>query len=188
MKPVRLALFGLYLNLFLIVLLLVCFIGQILIYNNPHWSNWLIVVLIIISGIFNFIIAFKNIISSITLFKNSDHASLRKNMKTLKLGLIPYFVINFILYLFIFLILFAASRGIIMFSPVPLFFIIPIFFTYLAVLFTSFYGIGYALILRKENRLKNSSLVIHVLLQLCFVSDVISTMILNTKYNNSLNS
>lgn len=188
MKPVRLALLGLYLNLFLIILLLVCFIGEVLFYGTPHWSNWVIVVLIIISGIFNFIIAVTNVINSITLFKNSDHVSLRQNMKILKFGLIPYFVINFVLYLFIFLILFAASRGIIIFSPIPLFFIIPIFFTYLAVLFTSFYGIGYVLILWKENRIKNSCLVIHVLLQLCFVLDVISTIILLAKYKNSLNS
>ena len=95
MKPVKLALLGLYLNLFLIILLLVCFIGEVLFYGNPHWSNWVIVVLIVISGIFNFIIAVTNIINSITLFKNSDHVSLRQNMKTLKFGLVPYFVINF---------------------------------------------------------------------------------------------
>lgn len=188
MKPVRLALIGLYLNLFLIILLLVCFIGEVLFYGNAHWSNWVIVALIAISGIFNFIIAIANIINSITLFRNSDDVSLRQNMKTLKFGLIPYFFINFILYLFIFLILFAASRGIIIFSPIPLFFIIPIIFTYLAVLFTSFYGIGYVLILGKENRIKSNGLVIHVLLQLCFVLDVISTVILLAKYKNSLNS
>ena len=184
-KPAKSALFGLYINLFLIIFLLVCFIGEIIIYSNPHWSNWIIVVLIIISGIFNFIIAYKNIINSITLFKNNDHVSLRQYMKTLKLGLIPYSVINFILYSFIFFILFASSKGIIVVSPVPLFFLVPIFFTYLAVLFTSSYGIGYVLILNKGNKLKNGYLVIHILLQLCFVLDVISTIILLIRYKNS---
>jgi hypothetical protein len=108
--------------------------------------------------------------------------ALRKYMKRLKFGAIPYFILNFLFYLLLFLFFFAASRGIVVFTPLPLFFLIPIFFTYLSVLFTSPYAIGFIVALRNEDKMKIGKLVIHILMQLCFVLDVIDTIVLLKKY------
>ena len=182
MKLVRNALLVLYINLFLVILLLVSLLWG-LINHMENWIQWLLTVAVVISGILNVIFAVKNVLNTFTFYKNKEYNSLRKCMKVLKLGVIPYFVINFVVYLLLFTLFFAASRGLMIFTPIPLFFLFPIFFTYLTVLSsTSPYGIGFAVILRKGNRLKNRELMIHVLLQLCFVLDVIGTLILLLKY------
>jgi hypothetical protein len=149
--------------------------------NMGNWLQWILVVTLIISGIFNIIFAGINGVNSFTLFKNNDYNSMRKSMKTLKFGAIPYFAINFIIYFLLSLLFFAASRGIILFSPIPLLFVIPVFFAYLTVISTATYGLGFSLILYKEKRLRTGILVLHMILQLCFVLDVIDTVILLTK-------
>lgn len=137
---------------------------------------------LVISGILNIVFAAINIKNTYKLYRNNESAYLRKFMKVLKLGAIPYFMLNFILYLLLFMLFFAASRGIIMFSPIPLMFLIPVFFTYLSVLFTSLYGMGFAFAMQKEQKMKTGKLIIHILLQLCFVLDVLDTLILLKNY------
>ncbi|GFZ30844.1 hypothetical protein CSC2_13700 [Clostridium zeae] len=178
MKNTRNTLIGLYFNLSIVILSLF-FLVRGLIHGNT--VKWLLVVALIVSEIFNIIFAGINTVNSFILLKNSDYDSMRKNMKALKFGVIPYFVINFIIYVLLFLLFFAASRGFILFTPIPLLFLIPVFFAYLTVIFTSSYGIGFSLILYKEKRVKTGKLILHIILQLCFVLDVIDTVILLVK-------
>lgn len=183
MKLVRNTLLWLYVNLFMIILLLISSLQALVKNRTGNWMQWLLVALVVITGILNVIFAIKNIINSCRLYKNREYNSLRQYMKVLKLGSIPYFILNFAIYFLLFIILFAASRGIIVVTPIPLFiFSPPILFTYLEVLFTSSYGIGFIAIINKEKRIKSVSFIIHVLLQLCFILDIISTIVLLTRY------
>jgi hypothetical protein len=146
------------------------------------WRQWIATFALIISGVLSVVFAIVNIKNAYQLYKNRDSITLRKYMKRLKFGAIPYFILNFVFYLLLFLLFFAASRGIIIFSPIPLFFLIPTFFTYLAVLFTSPYAIAFVAVLRNEGKMKTRNLIMHILLQLCFVLDVVDTIVLLKKY------
>ncbi|GKU25150.1 DUF6652 family protein [Clostridium folliculivorans] len=181
MKNVKNTLIGLYFNLFIVILSLLFLLRGLTHSNMYAWLKWIFVFALIVSETFNIVFAGINAVNSFILLKNSDYNSMRKNMKALKFGVIPYFVINFIIYALLFLLFFAASRGLIVFTPIPLLFLIPVFFAYLTVIFTSSYGIGFSLILYKEKRIKTGKLVLHMLLQLCFVLDVIDTIILVSK-------
>lgn len=182
MKIIRETLLGLYINLLMIILLLASAFRGLLKNNMGNWIQWLLIAAVVVSGIFNILFGIKNIYNTWRLYKNNEYNSLRKYMKRLKLGAVPYFILNFVLYFFLFTLFFAASRGIFIFTPIPLFFLVPIFFTYLSVLLTSCYGIGFAAILNKEKNLGSGKMIIHVLLQICFVLDVLSTIILIIKY------
>lgn len=172
---------GLYFNLFMVILSILLMIRGISDNNMGNLVKWILVGLLIVSGIFNIIFAVINTVKSLDYLKNNDYNSMRKNMKVLKFGVIPYFVINFIIYLLLFVLFFAASRGFILFTPLPLLFLIPVFFAYLTVIFTATYGIGFSLILYNEKRISAGKLIVHIMLQLCFVLDVIDTVFLLAK-------
>lgn len=104
MKNVGKTLMGLYLNLLLVILSLIFMFRAMLNDNMGNWVQWVLVVILIVSDIFNIIFAGINTVNSFSLFKNNDYNSMRKNMKALKFGAIPYFIINFIIYLLLFLI------------------------------------------------------------------------------------
>lgn len=149
---------------------------------TPNVIVWLLLTGVVILGIINFIFAIFNIINTYRLYKNKEFNNLRKCMKILKFGSIPYFVVNFLIYSLLFLLFFAASRGIIIFTPIPIIFIIPILFTYVTTVFTSCYGIGFVAMIKKEAKMGTGKLILHVLLQLCFILDVLDTIILLMKY------
>ena len=182
MKLVRNTLIGLYANLFSIIFLIVGLLRGAIKRNMGSLTKGLLIGLAIITSVLCLILAIINIINTCSLYKNKDYNSLRKSMKTLKLGMIPYFILNFLFYLLLALLFFAASRGMIIFTPIPILLLVPVFFTYLTVLFTSCYGMGFIAIINKENRINSGKMIIHILFQLCFVLDVISTIILLNKY------
>lgn len=181
MKYVRNALIGLYVNLFLIVFFWICLFSGLL-KDDLGWKQIILIIFMVISGAFNIMFAIINFVNTYKLYKRNEFDYLRKYMKAIKLGAIPYFILNFIFFVLLFLLFAAATRGIMLVTPMPLLFLLPIFFTYLSVIFTSSYGIGYTAILYKEQKLKSGKLVIHILLQLCFVMDVLDTIVLLRKY------
>ncbi len=182
MKLIRNTLVGLYANLFMVIALIITLLRGLIRYNSGNILKSLLIAAVVITLILNSILAVKNIINTYRLYKERQYNLLRKHMKVIKLGMIPYFIINFIIYILLFMLFFAASRGLIIFSPIPLLFIVPVFFTYLSMLFTSCYGIGFAAIVNSEKNLGNLKFIIHILFQLCFVLDVVSTIILLLKY------
>ncbi len=188
MKLVRGLLIGIYTNiLFVILLLALMFISS----TNPSIGGRLLLGVLfaaIISGIFNMVLGILNIWSAFQLYRKKEYTVVRKRMKVLKLGSIPFFIINFLVYFLLFILFVAASRGILLFTPIPLFFTVFIFFTYLIVIFTSSYGIGFLAIVKREKKINTGSFVIHILLQLCFVLDVFDTIILLFKYKKDLAS
>ena len=108
-----------------------------------------------------------NIKNTVKLFKENNLIVLRKNGKLIKLTLIPFWILHFILSVLAMIVFIGASRGMgIIFLPIP------IFITYIFLLITSIFSIAYILLLRKNKYINN--IVIHIILQLCFVLDIIN--------------
>jgi len=174
MKSAKLFLLGMYIHILLSILVP----GTILFFNRT-WNR---------IGIFLFI--FYIIMIAVVLvtggvcvgmawiaYKNEDDQKLKKSWKLLKLGSIPFFVINFFYSLFMWTIIVAASRGF-----YALFLPIPIIITYLMIFDCGCVGIFYLMSLHElpENRDKN--FLPHYLMQLLPVLDVVDTIIVLLKY------
>jgi hypothetical protein len=155
---------------FLISLLIFAYISQ---FSLPFFESDIMLVIVC------FIIFVGNIICVIILFKKNPD-NLFKYVVGLKLGLIPYWGIN----LFNFILI--TFLGIVGSVFVPLAFIfLPgfwIFKTYITLLCTSFPSILFLIHLKKNNLISLPMFVLHLLLQICFFGDIISTIILLIRY------
>ena len=148
-------------------------------------STWItlgvLVVLFIFYGVYKIFWGIRNIITGVKLTKAGDSESLGSFMKTAKFGSIPLYVIVFIINFLMWSLLLIASRGIGIFSF--LFMIAPtVFFTYLNVIFTSVFSICFLIDKKNKGEISAVSMVVHILLQLCFVIDVIDTIYLCAKF------
>jgi hypothetical protein len=123
------------------------------------------------------IISIINIVSIIINYKENDTELLFKKMKRVKIGLIPYWIINFICYVPISVVLLLAGHGF-GFIIVPIF----IFASYMVLCLTSLFSILYLLKLKKNNKISKKQFIIHTLLQLIFVVDIIDTIYIIIKW------
>ena len=117
-----------------------------------------------------------NTVQAVRLAARNDAIELRKRMKLLKMGAVPYFLLNFILAGALFLVFFAASHGFGIFL-VPL----PFFLTWVAAVATSVYGIGFITVLNRSGSYDGGRLTLHIIMQFSLVLDVVSTFILLRK-------
>jgi hypothetical protein len=139
-------------------------------------------ILLIIWSIIFLLFVICNIIYLQRNVRNNNLEIIKKYCKLVKYSLIPFWIINFIAYLGLFL-----SFSFIMMGWVFLFIPIPIFFNYIILLSTSSYSISYLLLLKKHNIINKNNFIINMILQLCFVLDVIGIIYLNKKYNEKSN-
>ena len=121
--------------------------------------------------------AILNIIIAIRIFRQNNLEDARRSMKKIKLYLIPYWVINFIFSLIL------TSALLIVGVILGLIFIIQ---AYLLLIATSCYSISFLGILLKNKKISLKSFIIHLLLQFCFVMDIIDTIYLLRKYKNNV--
>jgi hypothetical protein len=120
-----------------------------------------------------------NIKNTVKLYKQNDVFELRKRAKIIKLSLIPFWIFHFFISALIMIFFIAISRGMgIIFVPIPM------FFTYISLLITSIFSIAFILLLNKNKYLKRY--YIHILLQLCFVIDIIDIIYLLKKIDINL--
>jgi hypothetical protein len=107
-----------------------------------------------------------NIKNTVKLYKENNLIILRKNSKLIKLTLIPFWILHFILSALTMIAFIGGSRGMgIIFLPIP------IFFTYIFLLITSIFSIAFILSLERNKHINN--VIIHIILQLFFVLDII---------------
>lgn len=120
------------------------------------------------------------IISIIIDFKKNDTRKLYKKMKRIKLGLIPYWILNFICYIPISSLLLVVGHG---FG----FFIVPLFVlaSYLVLLLSSSFSIVYLLNLRRNCIISTKQLIKHSIMQLIFVVDIIDIIYIIRKLGKS---
>lgn len=150
-------------------------------YSDNFFQDWLfsitlIVVLVtLVLGVFALI---KNYLESKRIFIEKEIKLLTRRMKILKLGLIPFYILNFVLYMYSFLLLLAASRGWILFSPLIIVFIFVVFLTYGIVILTSYDGIALANIYFKNKIISRNMYFVLAIMQLLFVFDIVATILI----------
>lgn len=120
---------------------------------------------------------------AIYAYRRGKSEELRRSLKLLKLGSIPFYLLNFAYSFAVWGLLVGASRGM-MFFLVP----IPVFITCLMIFQSGCVGICYVKCLRNqpENGLKPSG--VHYIMQLVSVLDIISTAVILRKYKRGSNT
>lgn len=126
-----------------------------------------------------------NIVYSIKLHKLAFHKNINGNpLKTImifKIGLIPFFLINFLFWFSIIGILLNPMMGFIGVFLIPF----AAISTYLTMLITSIYGISLISVMGRKNILTWGQCVIHIIFQLIFILDVADSIFLFVKYRKA---
>ncbi|MDD6058015.1 MAG: hypothetical protein PUB98_07140 [Clostridiales bacterium] len=117
------------------------------------------------------------VILSAVAYNRGRWEKLRRGWRLLKLGSIPFFLLNFLLSAAVWFVLIGATRGLYAFL-VP----IPIFLTCILIVQSGIVGILYLLSLRRQEEKDKRPSGVHYVLQLMPVLDVISTLILLRRY------
>jgi hypothetical protein len=120
------------------------------------------------------------IINFILIIKNNKIDILYKNMKVIKLGLIPFYIINIIYYMYLFFPFEFLQNG---YALIYLFIIIVTLYIYVVI--SSMFTIIYLKCLHKNKILNLEKLIIHALLQLIFICDIIDVLIIIKKHRKS---
>jgi len=133
------------------------------------WLIWIPIFLIII---------IINIIDLIKYFLKNDIETIKKYSYKIKLFLIPYWILNFIISGAYWGILIGSSHGFGMFLlPVP--FISAIFIFAI----TSIYSILFILLYWKNEKIKNGEFIIYLSSQFIFILDIIFLIIIKNRKN-----
>ena len=142
---------------------------------KSKFISLLIVVLLIISGIGNILM------SIITAFQSIEAKNKRNSMiyrmLFLKLSVIPFFVLNFMLWTGLFGMLMIFPGGIFLLALVPFI----IFLTFTVLLVTSSSTISVLVFCYRSKQIDINKLIVHIVLQLIFVVDVIDSIYLYKK-------
>ena len=159
----------LYLNILL-------FVSSLLLTGKYNSFTGLIIGLCIWAIIF-IGISIALLMDTIALVKNKNKNLLMRQMKRIKYFSIPYFIFNFILLGSLLFIAVVVTRG-------ALIILVPISFmlTYVVLIPTSFYGIGFLLVLFTEGKISIKKFVLYIILHFCFVLDIVSTILLVKNY------
>ena len=143
---------------------------------NDNQSGMIVVILVILF-ILSVIFMIVNIVLAFTLLKNSGENHLGKAMK-FKLLLMPFFI----LHTFWTILALGVSAVPFLF---PVFFIVPFIFipyAYFILLSSSSYMIVQIVNLRRLGIITNGQCTFHIIMQLLFITDVISSIHLFLKY------
>ena len=150
----------------------ICFI-LVGIKNNYSINFTVFGILLALWFVIFIILSIRNIIYTNKLLKRCEIDKLKKLTEFIKFGAIPFWIINFILLSLLTIAIVMGTRGIgIVIIPVP------IIIAYIILLGTSIFSIPYIKLLYKGKKIGFKQMVIHIILQLCFVWDVIGIIYL----------
>lgn len=183
MKKIIFFLISLYLNfacfcVFLKIMSIPVPVGDppgLSLFEKVFYALWIVVgILLLVSYIFNLVLAIKD-------FLKGDLLYLKKSMLTMKMGTIPFFILNFLIFVGVLGLVILVSRGlgIILLPIVP----VVVTVTYFILLLTSAYSVVFLIRLKRLNMISTPSLVIHIILQLFFCIDIIDTLFLAKTYS-----
>jgi triacylglycerol lipase len=118
------------------------------------------------------ITAIINLTYGMGLYKQGDLPALRIFSRTIKWGLVPFWVLHFVVS--------AISIGLAAAAERSIFFATAFFIggSYLILLTSSFYTLCYIFLLQKEKKVPRFECLCHLALQLCFVLDLIGLILL----------
>ncbi len=183
MKNIRnfMILLYMYITFLIIFVLRFHYIVTNEVYSDNFFQDWLFsitLIIVLMTLILSVLTLFKNYLESKRIFIEKEIKLLTRRMKILKLGMIPFYILNFALYMFSFLLLLAASRGWIIFSPLIIIFIFVVILTYLIVVLTSYDGIALTNIYFKNKIVSRNIYLVLVVMQLLFVFDIVATILI----------
>lgn len=127
-----------------------------------------------------------NIAQSFRKYAQGEDIYCLNAMLILKYGLVVYFVLNFVFYVFLGLIALAASRGTLLFA-VPLYPLLGVILfviiggTWVGLLPGAFYGLQTARFGRAQGKLSSGAAILHSILQFLFLLDVLDALYLSVK-------
>lgn len=124
------------------------------------------------------IVAIFAVIDCVRLYQAGQLGLLRSNTRNIKFGAIPYFVLNFLLWIFITFILIMGSRGLFIFTPIPLLLLLPVIDCFFSMLVTSIYSIGFTAGLKRFGRMSGCAAAGLIVMQLLFVLDEVAAVVL----------
>lgn len=132
------------------------------------------------------ILSLLTIKEALQLYRQGKYNELRQGMKLIKIGLIPFFLGEYFLFL---ALAFGFSIAALFFfwtigGPIALMVLLGLVacVVYLTLAISSIYGIVFVSLLRKEKLINTPLLVIYIVLQLIPVVDVIITIVLLSLY------
>ena len=177
MKSAKVFLTGMYVHLFLSIAIPIsifcfCLDGWDMLGIGLIFFYLFMIVAVQIMGCVCFVMA-------IDAYRRNEYDKLFNGWKMLKLGAIPFYIINFLYSFIVWFILVGASRGILILL-VP----IPIIITCLMIVQSGGVGICYIMYLRKQFESDKKPSSIHYIMQVISVLDIISTIIILKKYDN----
>ena len=108
--------------------------------------------------------------------KNKNVEKIKNYCKIIKYYSIPFWIMNIISYIGLIIAFFF-----IMFGWVIIFIPIPIFISYIILLATSSYSISYLIIMKRNGSITKKQFIKNIILQLCFIFDIIGIIILFKK-------
>lgn len=110
---------------------------------------------------------------ALAAYLKGSYDKLRSGWKLLKLGSVPFYILNFAYSFFMWMVLIASSRGLlIFFAPIP------VVITCTMIVQSGIFGICYVMHLRKTGVDGKVPSRIHYVMQLVSVLDVISTAVI----------
>jgi len=136
-------------------------------------------VLLVLTGIFN-------IISAVGLFRSGSYNKLRGEMTVLKMGAIPFFMAEYVI--FIFVAVSFSLLAVFFFWTIagPVVLMVMVFLAaailYAVILLSSVYGIAFVSLLKKEKVINTGHLLLFIVLQIIPVADLIVTIVLLSNY------
>jgi hypothetical protein len=137
-------------------------------------------ILILICPFAYIIVSIINIFYAKKLIKQKNKEKLNKLMRVIKFGSIPFWIINFIILVIAGIFGIVATRGAgIIFLPIL------VLLTYILFLGTSVFSIAYIKLLYQEGEIVSIHKILHIILQLCFVLDIVDIIYLKIKLNKN---
>lgn len=176
LKSAKLFFIGLHMHLiFSILVMVILFIDQWNELGTLFFGFYLFMIAVVV------IIGWVTVVMAFLANRDQKYNELKKAWLLLKLGSIPFYIVNFFYSFFVWFILVAASRGIfIILVPIPI--ILTCTFIYQSGCVSAFYinSLRYNIMMNTSNSsyLHQNISCIHYLLQFIPVLDVISTFLI----------
>jgi hypothetical protein len=164
------------LNILFIVFISFLIFTMNILYKYANTMFIVFFIVLIIWLIIYIITSIKNVMTSRKYIRELEINKLKKISEDIKFKSIPFWIINFLVLLFLTISAVVGTKGILIFI-IP----ISILFTYIILLGTSVFSISYIILLYKNNNILLIQLIFHVILQLCFVFDIIDMFYLRLR-------
>lgn len=130
------------------------------------------------------ILGIVNVVKGFRAYRSDDQEYCLRAMLKLKYGMVPFFILNFLGMSTLTFLAVVASRGMVLLMfPLPIIFVaMGVIATWFAMLPGSIYAVWVACFAVKEEKITRAQLVVHIILQLLFLTDVLDAAYLAVRH------